>query len=314
MAVLDEVPGIEVSILVNGQKAIEYVDPHASKLDLDGHLKYPVVTKYIESIDDAEFSVKLAVDDDVYAWDEIKHGLAIKVEVDGSLIQHCLMTRDSEDHLIKGQNMYSEESQQWYCRTMKFSAISTVESRSSEGIKKDIEAVKNIGCIQISFERHIVVKKGVKVAPTACIGTSALEVSEKALKHNFVSHSISLNKKETAVHFTKIHTRMLLTDNGPFAVFRFIYRSKERLRNMLIIPRSPEPEPAVPTASLSINNLAMADVRRLAQERLDQINWAKEAKIPSMPAMKRHVNEVVDVDEEAHSAKRPAVSIDLTDD
>ncbi len=75
------------------------------------------------------------------------------------------------------------------------------------------------------------------------------------------------------------HSSRVAADNGPIAVFRFIYRSQgmkllvtphiiwlltniESLKKELIIPRSPSPELVVPTTSVSIGNLTMAEVRR----------------------------------------------------
>ncbi|KAI3343650.1 hypothetical protein F4824DRAFT_493903 [Ustulina deusta] len=313
MAVLDEVPGIEVTIQVNGQNATEYVDPHASDTDRDANLGCPVVSKYIESIDDAEFSIKMAIDDDTYAWDDIEHVLSAEVNIDGKQVTSFLAERGGEGMMAEDQLIYSEESQQWYCRKMKFSAISIAEDRNAAQVQEDIETVKEVGLIQVSLERCVEEGRATPV-PDPFINTNTLEVAEKVLKGKTISHSASLGNPMITEETDLYHSSRVAADNGPIAVFRFIYRSQESLKKELIIPRSPSPELVVPTTSVSIGNLTMAEVRRLAQERLDQINAAKSR---HGSAMKRQANEVVDVDEEAekaHSAKRPALTIDLTDD
>lgn len=67
MAILDKFPGIEVTIQVDGQDLTEYNDPHASGSVSEDDLGCPVVSKYIESIDDTEFSIKFTISK-AYAW------------------------------------------------------------------------------------------------------------------------------------------------------------------------------------------------------------------------------------------------------
>lgn len=58
MAVLDTLPGITVSILINGQSAEEFIDEGE---EVDGPLAPVTVVKYIEAISDTEFAVKASV-------------------------------------------------------------------------------------------------------------------------------------------------------------------------------------------------------------------------------------------------------------
>lgn len=124
MAVLDEVPGIEVTIQIDGQNVTEYYDPHASNSDSEDDSGCPVVSKYIEAIDDAEFSIRMAIDDDVYAWD--CHYLFATTNVDGYSMAYNTMRIGRECMAIEGKDSYSGETGEPYCIKPKFSAISKV--------------------------------------------------------------------------------------------------------------------------------------------------------------------------------------------
>ncbi|KAK8113546.1 hypothetical protein PG984_014072 [Apiospora sp. TS-2023a] len=84
MAVLDEVPGIGVVVRVRGLIAEEY----SGRLAQQDPLPFrPSTSTYIESFDDAEFSVDFAVDRLYdFARDEL-HYLQFAVTVDGSRLK-----------------------------------------------------------------------------------------------------------------------------------------------------------------------------------------------------------------------------------
>ena len=75
MAVLDEVPGIQVAVQINGRDAVEYDDPEPPSHD---HATCPISSKYIECIDDAEFSIRCVANRD-YNWGYKKHGLECRI-------------------------------------------------------------------------------------------------------------------------------------------------------------------------------------------------------------------------------------------
>ncbi|KAI0115766.1 hypothetical protein GGR51DRAFT_575599 [Nemania sp. FL0031] len=337
MAVLDEVPGIEVTIQINGQNVTEYDSPQALESDhhdLDSGC--PTISKYVEAIDDTEFSIKVTVDDDIYAWENIDHVLLATVEIDGIWVNSRFLQLGEKTWVIQGSEWYSEESQQWYVEKVKFSAIKTEDNCDAEQIKKDIETVKNTGLIHVELERHVLeneIESEVEseFEPESepeseselepLVDTNTLTVAEKALKGKAISHSTCFSDNEVIMEYNRWSSHRAEEDSGPIAIFRFMYRSKEGLKQELVIPRTPSPSPPALTSSKSssksVDDMTVAELRRLAQERLDQINWAKEAKSRDKSTIKREVSEVVDVDEEAakaRTAKRPAVTIDLTDD
>lgn len=71
------------------------------------------------------------------------------------------------------------------------------------------------------------------------------------------------------------HWKWIDFEGKPYATFNFTYRSKEALRQELIIPRSPSPQPSPSIGTPNINDLSMAEIRQLAQDRLSDIHSRK---------------------------------------
>lgn len=125
MAVIDDVPGIKVTVQINGQDVVEYDDPDASELNATR----PTSSKYIECIDDAEFAVQHHVTDK-YKWGYKDHYLNFKVSADGSPLRgKCFREKDiASGHCIQkttGQSYTDAETGQLHERKCKFSTIST---------------------------------------------------------------------------------------------------------------------------------------------------------------------------------------------
>jgi len=87
MAVFDGLPGVEVTVLLGTQTMAEYdaeaveISPLATIAEFHQHNH--TVTKYIESIDDAEFDIKFTVGE---AFNLECQFLSFKTEVDGTFI------------------------------------------------------------------------------------------------------------------------------------------------------------------------------------------------------------------------------------
>lgn len=86
MAILDALPGVEVSILINGQSVEEYVDAGE---EVDGPLASKTVVKYIEAISDAEFAVKASVLPAFRVHMQAMSDLAFQVYIDGKWAAGC---------------------------------------------------------------------------------------------------------------------------------------------------------------------------------------------------------------------------------
>lgn len=125
MAVIDDVPGITVTVQVNGQDATEYTDPHPSERDRDDAPVCPVCTKFIEAIDDTVFSVTVAVDDKIYAWRDVEHILGFFTTVDGKLRVSKGLKRGQPFAVAGGTEWLVKNSGETYYKPFKFSRINT---------------------------------------------------------------------------------------------------------------------------------------------------------------------------------------------
>ncbi|GKT49993.1 uncharacterized protein ColSpa_10174 [Colletotrichum spaethianum] len=112
-------------------------------------------------------------------------------------------------------------------------------------------------------------------------------------------------------------TAEYLNNRNPIAAYTFKYRSRDALHKELVIPRSPSPGP--------IDGMSEAEIRRLAVERLDDINNNRGSPAVKQedgrPIIKREYAEIVDLTEEPVKRKWKKVkiegnrvAIDLTDD
>lgn len=123
MAVLDGVPGIEVTIQVNGQDVVEYDDPDASELDAP----CPTLSKYIECIDGTEFVIQYKVTN-YYKWGYKNHCLHFRPWADGCRLSGkvFLETDLAKGSMhTKGVHEFDARTNQHYLRKCKFSTIST---------------------------------------------------------------------------------------------------------------------------------------------------------------------------------------------
>jgi hypothetical protein len=85
IAVLNEIPGLKITVHIDGQAVAENVDPHASEANSDENSGFPVISKYIKVIDDTAFEIKLTVNNDEYAWDDPDHVRLCRWEKDRAL-------------------------------------------------------------------------------------------------------------------------------------------------------------------------------------------------------------------------------------
>ncbi|KAI1173287.1 hypothetical protein F4777DRAFT_600758 [Nemania sp. FL0916] len=302
MAILDEVPGIEVTVLVNGRPATEFDDPDSCG--------YPVVSKYIEAIDDATFKIKVKINPDLYAWKPVSHWLRARTGIDGREISRSVIKPGTKSFSVKGEDVYDERSKDSYQNSFKFSAIKRVDNRSEEYSSADLEVSPDLGFIQLSLDRWHV-KKRAKAQPPATLPSdtdTTLEIAEEALKGNSATHRTSFSKIGAVQKYDRVTGSRLVGDKGPIAVFQFKYRSKESLKHELVIPRTPSPK-SKQAISQSIQNMSIHEVQRRSRRRNERLQ----------ASIKREFNEIIDVNDEeedatARASKRSKVTIDLTED
>jgi hypothetical protein len=81
MAILEAVPGVGVSIYINGQSVKEYEDDGE---EMGGPLAPNTVVKYIEAISDAEFEINVSVLPAFREHRVIIHDLVFQVNIDST--------------------------------------------------------------------------------------------------------------------------------------------------------------------------------------------------------------------------------------
>ncbi|KAI0554991.1 hypothetical protein F4679DRAFT_595449 [Xylaria curta] len=308
MAILNDVPGVEVTVQIAGKGAVEYDPEEEERHSLAKNATCPTTTKYIECIDEADFSIKIAASHR-YAWGYKGHSLAFGVWIDGNLILARLISKPG-DMIIRNQDAFCSQSQQWKRYKLGFSAVSTTDDCREERVAQDRKVARRLGRIRVVVKRCI--KLGLKPVTTRILAnhTQKFELAEKSTKGKAISHGTAFSSMEGAeVGKYVYHCEYLPGDHGPLAVFDFLYRSRDALQKMLIIPRDP--------SSPSFAELSPVEIERLAKERFEQIQRNMSLKNEAEPTLKRKAVKIEDLteeDENLTSAKRPAKFIDLTID
>lgn len=120
MAILEGVPGINVTVKIGDATCTEYEYPEPG----DTHASS---SKYIESIDDAEFGICCKISPE-YSWGLERHALEFRVYIDGHVFDGILLTRPmvgehGEIHLW--DRKHRTETGTWVAQKPKFSIVTT---------------------------------------------------------------------------------------------------------------------------------------------------------------------------------------------
>ncbi|KAF2278092.1 uncharacterized protein EI97DRAFT_441357 [Westerdykella ornata] len=228
MAVLDSYPGLEVEILVNGTPLQEYVDP-------DEEAVPDRVLKYIEATSNATFEIRCRFTS-AFVW---KHDLSLDVYTDGRFACGRIVykLRNPSDYTTTFTGVRERNRGKCYVRPFFFSQLNIGESDAGMANHDLQNAIKCIGAIGISAT-WVKVKgrrrNGSAKTSAALLGT----VSEKALKGRAVSHQTGLLERKPTASYKTRSTKAI---GKEFATFNFRCRSKEALKALHIIPRSPSP-------------------------------------------------------------------------
>ncbi|TGO24900.1 hypothetical protein BPAE_0092g00190 [Botrytis paeoniae] len=269
MAVLDKLPGLEVTVRVNGVQIQEYDDDE----DVDigpgpsgEHQALRTVSKYIEAIDGAEFSIICTL------LPKLKFNapnLRARVSVDGNYAQGRIITPEYIGRFsvqFDGPTNFYPIGNRSTLQKYRFSElrISSEESRLSN-LKKDKAEAEKVGTIEIRIWRA---SESVPVQPEypQTIKSSSNTFHEKALKGQAKSHNVSYSPETTTSAQNYVRTTTLDGEDYPIAIYKFKYRSKESLKQLLIIERTPEPEDSPtpgPAPDIDLDNLTAAQKERL---------------------------------------------------
>ncbi|KAI2613313.1 hypothetical protein GGR54DRAFT_643109 [Hypoxylon sp. NC1633] len=323
---VEDVPGIEVTVVVDGHDAMEYDDPNLADQELGRAAECPTSSKYIECIDNGKFYIKANVHPD-FSWGlQETFSLNLWLYVDGMVVAgvnvkrpgHGMTGSTPRKSEIHGRLCYCHKTEKWLLQECNFSAISTVDDAGNDRVKRDIAAAKGLGVIEVRVDRVITHGRHSR-SPHRPRDRANLELSEKALKGKAISHRVSFSSSRiTQCPETSIRWSSYNGDEGPMAIFRFHYRSRDALKREMIIPRTPSPEPLPETARMSREEL-----EQLAQERLDQLRRGGSVKEERKPTIKREFGKIIDLSGEderpsklsrrSRTLQQPEV-IDLTDD
>ncbi|KAH7039983.1 uncharacterized protein B0I36DRAFT_357346 [Microdochium trichocladiopsis] len=251
MAILESVPGIEVTIEVAGSTADEFDDPNTTNPASEKSL-----TKYIECIDDAEFAVMTKIGHG-FLWDEAQV-LVFTIHVDGVPARAKIFGPRNVDKVQKCEGVLEHQPGKagWGVRKFKFSPMQIVDAANRNNTHSTKSIYSKLGTLSIEIERRIILTKK-NSSSIAYSGTRPASVTEKQIKGQAVSHSVSVSSKLETVNPTFFDTKPVASDDGPIAVFNFLYRSRTALKHELIIPRTPSPDP--------LDGMSMEELRKLAR-------------------------------------------------
>ncbi|KAK8094557.1 hypothetical protein PG997_001242 [Apiospora hydei] len=242
MAVIDGVPGIEVTIWIGGRPAFEYGDPDHSHKPDDAGAK--VSSKYIESRRGEGFSIHVRVNPTYHHQQPSPHTLNLAAYIDGQWVRGELCRENSlsngpfvaiiKERLTKSRNGTTVK------QPFKFAGLATVDDTSSWRVENEREQVRELGTIELRVIR--VQELGGSTFNPSTKTSGLVEVAEKSLKGRAISHGTQFgddaqSSAEANILPSYRDVRRLAGDTDALAIYRFTYRSREGLCQEAIITR-----------------------------------------------------------------------------
>ncbi|KAK2780197.1 hypothetical protein CKAH01_00141 [Colletotrichum kahawae] len=318
MVVIEDLPQIKVAvrITVSDSDCVEYDDPDPPFTSSAGGTAQHSVAKIIQSEDDTEFFIHYSIENSL-GWYEGNKGLVVTCYIDGKRMDSRVAL---EKHLrkgfikdrITGVMVPSVRPGKMTMKNFKFSTITRVEDRKDK-LKEDKEAVKHLGVVEVIVSRAIYLGPAQRYR-----GGSAnfqLKLAKKALIKSTVTHGTSLTEGKDVEPPEGSKSKYPDGDRR-IARFFFRYKSGTILENEGIIQRDDFPEASEPPPRLSplpdnltIDDLSQEKIRKLAQERLDDLRAVKQeekVKREGSPHPDMRPSKVYKVDSDG--------AIDLTDE
>ncbi|KAJ8133309.1 hypothetical protein O1611_g306 [Lasiodiplodia mahajangana] len=231
MAIIQGLPGVEVTVFTNGCTAREYDDP--SGLGEVYHCQR-VVTKYIECKDDEPFRIHLKVTDE-YPWGFKNHFLNVAAVIDGIWAKGELCwQKDTEKEDWEQDISYRivrdpEDHARYVYQEFAFSKIIKVDDATDEKHASDVDRMERLGTIEVSVYRATPQEPGPVFVPAGEHPKDFI-VSQEAVRWKAPSHGTKFTRTQPAVKPKYVKCSQLSEDHGPIAVFRFKYRSRQALR------------------------------------------------------------------------------------
>ncbi|KAI0011676.1 hypothetical protein F4779DRAFT_615289 [Xylariaceae sp. FL0662B] len=327
MAIIQGLPGIEITVRVEGIEVIEYDDPdaNASTQRRTGGVKS--VNKYIECIGGARFGVNLRVSQE-YEWGHRNHSLNMSLFLDGKWVkgQFC---REWNTHLGDWDQTITHRvtrnpSGEFVEQAFQFAEVNKVEDPDVERHEYDLKRVKRMGSVEVMVYRAIENTADDEFRPE---GTTAVDfgISAPALKGKAISHGASFSIPVQTSRPRYVGCTNLQEDNGPIAVFRFFYRSREALIQEGVLRRPSTPARPETLPKITLEGLSQEQIMALALEKLQERNpprsssqapshtisgYSESVGIPTPPVkpenkkvIKREFDEIIDLTEPEEPAR-----------
>ncbi|KXH45321.1 hypothetical protein CSAL01_08489 [Colletotrichum salicis] len=293
MAVIDGLPEIKVSIRVNGSEddCIEYDDPNPPQVSASRGSATHTTFKVIESQVDARFSIHYEFQKRP-EWINGANRLTVSLYVDGKLIAEKLTSQYSSmsETIISAIDGFRDKSStpgKEVRRHFKFAPIKTgiyflylVHQSWTTDFDDVVERDNERLTADLQIAKHL-----------GIIEVIVYRVKVEGLK-----------------------PRKPIAKDNTMRIARFFFRYKPRtfLQVDGIIPRDPSPEPTPSPSPPTVANLPLADIMRLAQERLEQLE--PHVKREPGTSVKREADEKID--SRPHKVYKVDAdgTIDLSDD
>ncbi|PMD38441.1 hypothetical protein L207DRAFT_599223 [Hyaloscypha variabilis F] len=250
MAVLKGLEGIEVTVRVDNSALHEYNDDEVSNelVPIGEYQASKTVSKYIEAFTGKEFTIVMTVRA-LYQMD--CPTLSFRVMVDGNHASNPLLRKSNyrgnnwEKKVAGIRHQLEGPSKRCSIKKFLFAEIQTTEDQAKLcSIKDDAKRIGEVGEISVRVFRKSESITSQKIFNCSLNSSPGGAVHEKALKGQSKSHGTSLGAAQPAKAGIFYHSEYLDGFDKPIGVFRFKYRSREALKNLLIIERTPEPEAA----------------------------------------------------------------------
>ncbi|KAK9778797.1 putative C2 NT-type domain-containing protein [Seiridium cardinale] len=249
---MTDYPAFRASIIVNGKHVDEIDDPKAvtkqSSIPGDGP---KIITKYIQCVEDTQFSVLVGVNNEYDFTNGTSHSLSLAVYIDGQWVRSPVCrARDTRDQpwekavhcrLIRGPdgNVVFQAFQFKSLNMGKFG------NGDAGRVHHDRIRAKHMGNIQIQV--HRIVEHGLDTTfPAAPQVGNRLNVAGKSLNGNALAHPTYFANSINASHVRppNVKCSRYPGDTGPIAIFQFLYRSKGK-HNYAIVKKPSDLAPEI---------------------------------------------------------------------
>ncbi|KAJ8111165.1 hypothetical protein OPT61_g6169 [Boeremia exigua] len=286
MAVLPSRPGIKMSIVCDGAALQEYDDN-------DEEPQPNSVSKYIEAISGAEFAIRGELTPPWQPSTVLLYYYLDQKQVSGRFLKQVNYRVPSWTALEEGPITVVDG--QSFLHKYAFAALRVDDTVTTIGshVLKDIK-----GMGEITVKAHYVKKlQDVKPTNNSALSNNIKEIGgipEKALKGNSLSHQTLLVNMRVAGYLDQAlianeslragqPTGLVNTASfdyidpkkQPFATYTFEYRSKDALKSLLVIPRSPSP---VPLEERDVDTLTAEEMRELLRRQRERDAAAQTVK------------------------------------